>query len=157
MFLYEVLDCLEKEKVKYTVVGGFALALHGIVRATMDVDIVIQFNKKQFNAVEKALNSINLTSRLPLKADEVIEFREEYISKRNLIAWAFVDYKDPSKMVDVILTESVKSLKTVHISVSGRKIPTASLKDLLRMKENTGREKDALDVIEIKRVLNEKK
>ncbi len=156
MFLFEVLDCLEKEKVDYALVGGYALALHGLVRATMDVDFVIRLNKSQAKSVERALKSINLTSRLPLKAEEVIEFRQDYIKKRNLIAWSFVDYNDPSRIVDLILTESTKTLKVQKISVSGRKVPVASLKDLLRMKTNTGRAKDALDVENIRKKLNEK-
>jgi len=38
MFLYEVTEALDKKKLKYAVVGGYALALHGLVRATMDVN-----------------------------------------------------------------------------------------------------------------------
>ncbi len=150
MFLFEVVRCLDKAKVKYAIVGGYALALHGIVRATIDVDLVIQISKSQLNFLEKALNSINLTSRIPVGANEIFEFREEYIKTRNLIAWSFVDYKDPSRVVDVLLTENLKALKVQKITVSGQKITVASLKDLLRMKELAHRPKDLLDIESIK-------
>jgi hypothetical protein len=55
MFLYEVIDAIESVKIKYALVGGYALALHGIVRATMDVDLVISLSLKDFELVEQAL------------------------------------------------------------------------------------------------------
>lgn len=155
MFLIEVINSLEKHKVNYALVGGYALALHGLVRATIDVDLVIQINKNQFMLIEKALNDIGLKSRLPISAKDVFNFRKEYITKRNMIAWSFVDYNAPSKIVDIIITEDLKKIKVKKISAMGKKISIASLSDLLRMKTDTGRAKDALDVEGIKGLLNE--
>lgn len=39
MFVLDVTDALLKRKIRFALVGGYALALHGIVRATMDVDV----------------------------------------------------------------------------------------------------------------------
>lgn len=150
MFVLDVCKTLDKSKVKYAVVGGYALALHGIVRATMDVDLVIQISKNQLNRLQSSLKLLNLTSRLPIEADQVFEFLDEYIHNRNLIAWSFVDYQDPSKVVDILLTEDIKNLKVKKISVAGQKIAVASLEDLLRMKEKSNRPKDALDIESIK-------
>lgn len=44
-----------------------------------------------------------------------------------------------------------------RISVSGRKIPVASLKELLKMKEEAGRPQDLIDIENIKAKLHEKK
>lgn len=155
MFLFEVIDSLEKNKIKYALVGGYALALHGVVRATIDVDLVVQINKTQLKLVETAMSMIGLQSRLPINAEDIFNFREEYIKNRNMIAWSFVDYTDPAKVVDIIITENLKEFKVKKVSVKGRKISLASLDDLLRMKTGTGRQKDALDVESIKRLLNE--
>lgn len=155
MFLFEVCKTLDKSRVKYAVVGGYALALHGIVRATMDVDLVIQINKSQLNMVEKALNSINLTSRIPVNADQVYDFLDEYIKNKNLIAWSFIDLRNPSKVVDILLTENLKNIKTKKISISSQKIVVASLKDLLAMKKKSSRPKDLIDIDEIEKKLSE--
>lgn len=156
MFLFSVIDSLEKAKVKYAVAGGYALALQGIVRATIDVGLVVKLNKTQLKAAQLALESLGLTSRLPLKAEEVIDFREEYIRDKNLIAWSFVDYKDPSKIVDILVINDLSSYDLMKVSVSGRKIPVISLKSLYKMKTGTGRKKDELDLELIKDKLNEK-
>jgi len=157
MFLFDVINALEKEKVKYAVAGGYALALHGIVRATIDVDLVVKLNLKDLKAVERAMVNLGLTSRIPAQAEEIINFRKEYIEKRNLLAWSFVDYKDPSKIVDILLITGLSEVQTVKVNVASKKIPVVSLKDLKKMKTGTGRAKDAMDVESInKRLKNEK-
>lgn len=157
MFLYDVLDALEKHKVKCALVGGYALALHGIVRATVDVDLVLCLREEDFIKAEKALSEISLKSRIPVGAKEVIAMREEYIKNRNLIAWSFVDYKDPMRQVDILINYDFRDLDIVKIKVSGKRIPVASLEQLQEMKELTNRPQDRADVEKIRAILNEKK
>ncbi|MBL7544169.1 MAG: nucleotidyl transferase AbiEii/AbiGii toxin family protein [Bdellovibrionaceae bacterium] len=137
--------------------GGYALALHGIIRATMDVDLVLSLSLKDFELVEKAFLKINLKSRIPVRAQDIIKMRKEYIEQRNLIAWSFVDYQNPSRMVDILITEDVANLDVRKISVGGRKIPVASLQDLLVMKLKAGRPQDLVDVENLRKRINEKK
>lgn len=40
--LQGVFSSLQKHKVKYIVIGGIAAVLHGIPRATFDLDILIE-------------------------------------------------------------------------------------------------------------------
>ncbi len=157
MFLYEVIDSVESVKIKYAIVGGYALALHGIVRATMDVDLVLSLSLKDFELIEKAFQKIHLKSRLPIRAQDVIKMRKEYIEKRNLIAWSFVDYQNPTRQVDILITEDIANLDVEKISVGGRKIPVASLQDLLKMKLKAGRPQDLLDIENIRNKIDEKK
>lgn len=157
MLLYEVIDSFESHKLKYALVGGYALALHGLVRATMDVDFVLTLRQTDFETAEKALAQIGLQSRLPIRAQDVIKMRKEYIENRNLIAWSFVGYKNPSRQVDILITQDLKNTETDRISIGGRKIVVASLKEILKMKEEVGRPQDLIDVQNIKEKLRGKK
>lgn len=157
MLLYEITDSFEASKLKYAVVGGFGLALHGIVRATMDVDFVLTLTQGDFERAEKALAKIGLQSRLPIRAEDVIKMRQEYIDNRNLIAWSFVDYKNPSRQVDILITKDLKDLQTEKVSVGGRKISVATLPEILKMKTEAGRPQDLIDIKSIQEKLNEKK
>ena len=111
MLLYELVDELTKAKLPYAVVGGYALALQGIVRATMDVDLVLNLTLRDFEKVESVFEELGLKSRLPVRAQDIIKMREEYIKNRNLVAWSFVDYKSPSRQVDILITENLRKLK----------------------------------------------
>jgi hypothetical protein len=157
MLLYELVDSFEAAKLKYALVGGYALALHGIVRATMDVDFVLTLKQSEFENAEAALAKVGLQSRLPIRAQDIIKMRKEYIENRNLIAWSFVDYKNPSRMVDILITKDIKEFKIEKVSVGGRKISVVSLRDLLKMKIEAGRPQDLIDIQNIKEKLNEKK
>jgi Nucleotidyl transferase AbiEii toxin, Type IV TA system len=157
MLLYQVVDAFETLKLKYAVIGGYALALHGLVRATMDVDFVLSLRLADFERAEAALGSIGLKSRLPIRAQDVIKMREEYIEKRNLLAWSFVDYSNPARQVDILITEDLRELETEVVSTGGRKVTVVSLKELLRMKKAAGRPQDLVDIENIKKKLAEKK
>ncbi len=150
MLLYEVTDAFEAARLKYALVGGYALALHGLVRATMDVDFVLSLTQHDYELAEKTLAKIGLQSRLPIRAQDVIKMRKEYIKERNLIAWSFVDYKNPSRQVDILITQDIKDMDIKKIAVAGRKISVASLEELLRMKTKAGRPQDLIDIENIK-------
>lgn len=157
MLLYELTDAFEKAHLKYAVIGGYALALHGLVRATVDIDFILSLTQKDFELAEKVLAQLGLNSRLPVRAQDIIKMRKEYIENRNLLAWSFVDYKNPARQVDILITKDLKRLKVQTISVAGRKINVATLAELLKMKKEAGRPQDLIDIQSIKDKMNEKK
>lgn len=150
MFLTDVTSELSRRKIKFAVVGGYALALHGIVRATMDVDLVIGLSKKNLTDAEGAMKALGLSSRIPVTAEEISKFRTEYIENRNLIAWSFVDFKDPSRQVDLLIVLGVDDIEVEKISFGGKPLPVASLKSLLKMKLAANRREDQVDIERIK-------
>ncbi|KYG63965.1 hypothetical protein AZI86_14240 [Bdellovibrio bacteriovorus] len=123
----------------------------------MDVDFVLTLRQSDFELAEKALGNIGLKSRLPIRAEDIIKMRKEYIEQRNLIAWSFVDYSNPSRQVDILITKDLKKMKTQKISVAGRKITVATLQEILKMKEEAGRPQDLIDITNIKEKLSGKK
>ncbi len=153
MLLLRVAKALDRARVPYALVGGFAVALHGAVRGTVDVDIVIRLREADFRKTEKALNALGLQSRLPVTASEVFRFREEYIRNRNLVAWTFVNPSRPSEIVDVILTEDLAGMEIKKLTIEGQVVKVASIADLIRMKQGTGRPQDREDVKALRRLL----
>lgn len=63
--------------VDYAVVGGHAVALHGVVRGTIDVDVALRWSAETLAKAEAALRGIGLISRLPLTAADVFERRDD--------------------------------------------------------------------------------
>jgi hypothetical protein len=146
MLLIRLVDALEKQKLRYALVGGHAVALHGAVRGTVDVDITIPLSKAAFVKAEKALHGMGMQSRLPVSAEDVFNFREEYINNKNLIAWSFVNPDKPTEIVDIIITEDAKKIKTVNKNVMGKKIKVANLVSLIAMKRKSARPQDIEDI-----------
>ena len=146
MLIDRVVTSLRQARVRFAIAGGHAVALHGAVRGTLDLDLVLALSRGNFTAAEAALNGMGLESRLPLKAEEVFDFREEYIRNRNLIAWSFVNPADPTEIVDIILTEDLDSMQVDTVPLGRLRLPVVAVADLIRMKEKSGRPQDIEDV-----------
>jgi predicted nucleotidyltransferase len=150
MFLKKLVKALEKHQVRYTLVGGYAVALHGAPRFTMDIDFLTVLSEKNLKNAEAALQSIGLQSRLPISAQDVAHFREEYIQNRNLIAWSFVNPKDPMEAVDILLTHELSEMDSVTKKIEDISVSVISLEGLIQLKKEAGREQDLEDIRALK-------
>ncbi len=150
--LARICGALDRAGVRYAVVGGHAVALHGAVRGTVDVDIVISWTRQSLVNAEKALMGIGLVSRLPISATDIFEFRNEYIQNRNLVAWNFYNPGDLSEQVDIIITYDLKGKRTKRIDLENTSIQILSKRDLIEMKRQSGRPQDKEDVIALKKL-----
>lgn len=146
MFIQTVCEALHRSKVPYAIVGGYAVALHGAVRGTIDIDIAIHWSLKNLENLEKALNEIGLISRIPIDAKNLYHFREEYITNRDLIAWNFYNPKNLMHQVDIVITYDLKNAAVKTFNTSYGKINVLSLLDLIKMKKTSGRHQDLEDV-----------
>jgi len=152
VFIHKVINALNKANVRYALVGGYAVALHGAIRGTVDLDFVIALEKSQFSSLEIAMKEIGMVSRLPISAEEVFNFREEYIKNRNLIAWAFVNNTNPLELVNIIITHDVDKMKTIEIKVGDSKIQLATITELIKMKQQSARPQDLEDIKALKKL-----
>ncbi|MDZ4785027.1 MAG: nucleotidyltransferase [bacterium] len=146
MFILKLIRALKKAKIKYAIAGGHAVSLHGAVRGTMDVDIVVEHKEKFFLKLEEIFHKLGLESKLPVSAKEVFNFREEYKKNRNLLAWSFVNPNYPIEIVDVLLTDDLSKLKTIEFKIQGEELTVVSKADLIKMKKRSGRPQDIEDV-----------
>lgn len=107
---------------------------------------MLRLVKRDFVAAAQALRSLRLEPRLPVSAEEVFDFRDEYIRNRNLIAWSFCDPRDPSRIVDIVITHDLRRLRLKTLALGGRRLPVLALPDLIAMKKASGRPQDLADI-----------
>jgi hypothetical protein len=127
------------------VIGGFAMALHGAVRATKDVDILIEPTLENAHRVLEALGKLRFRIARDLDAAEVIRKPLTIVGD------------DPR--VDLLtLAWSVRYADAVPgmrwVSIEGVEIPFADIDTLIRSKQ-TGRLQDQADVetlVQLKRL-----
>lgn len=146
MLIIKVTSILDKHKIPYAIVGGHAVALHGAVRGTVDIDFITKWNLKNLKAIEKALNEIGLNSRLPIMAEDLFKFKKEYIKNKNLIAWNFINPINPIEQIDIIITLDLKDVKIKKIKVKNKTLNVIAKKDLIQMKKQSGRAQDLIDI-----------
>ena len=147
MFIHDICLALDKAEIPYAIVGGYAVALHGAIRGTVDVDVVIQWSFKHLQATENVFKQMGLVSLIPISAETLFHFREEYIQNRNLIAWNFYDPSNPLNQVDIIINYDLRSAGAAKIiKTSQGMIRILSLNDLITMKKASGRPQDLEDI-----------
>ena len=151
LFINTVCTALDRNRIRYAVVGGYAVALHGAVRGTMDVDIVVNWDLRTLRYTENALSELGLVPRLPITADDVFQFRDEYIRNRNLIAWNFHHPEDMSQQVDIIISYDLKGKKRHLLETPDGPIRLLNIEELIDMKRESGRPQDLEDVKALER------
>ncbi len=141
-----VCSLLNKHDVRYLVVGGQACVLHGLVRTTEDVDILIQDDEENFGRViaglsEMADGAARELTGADLRDNVVVKVADEVEVDISKSAWK-VSYADA-----IADAESVK--------IDGILVPFISLTQLIRSKE-TYREEDRGDLIRLRKLLDER-
>ncbi len=152
MFIQKVSQALIDRGITFAVVGGYAVALHGAVRGTIDLDLVLQWNKKNLEKTIAALHSLGLVSRLPLDSDTVFGQRQQLINERNLIAWNFYNPDNLTEQIDLIIDFDLADKAITNINLGNFSIPILNKKDLISMKEKSGRPQDIADIDALRRL-----
>jgi hypothetical protein len=131
---------------RYIVVGGFAITHHGYMRATEDIDLLIDVDPDNQARVKRALES------LPQKA--IGEFGDEDF--RDYIVVRVADEFLVDVMTAACGIEYEEASGSMEVAdVQGVPIPFATPELLLRMKQ-THRDKDALDRIFLHKKIGER-
>jgi hypothetical protein len=158
MFLQEVLEALSTSGVRYCIVGGVAVNLHGVPRMTYDLDVVVVPEPDDLRAAEAVLTGLGLRPRIPVSLPDFAdrEHRERMRDERNLIAVTFTDPADPLREVDVLVAPPVDAVgmcaRALALPLRGAMVRVASIDDIIAMKRDTGRAQDADDIVHLERV-----
>ena len=97
MIYEEVFARLNRRGVKYAVVGGIAVLLHGLAKFTADLDLTIDGSPSNVDKLFDALKELGYLPRVPVTARDFKDpkKRKEGIKDRNRKAFSFFHRKDP--------------------------------------------------------------
>lgn len=56
--LVDLCGALNREHARYVLIGGFAVILHGFVRSTKDVDLLVDASESNIQAVKRAMATL---------------------------------------------------------------------------------------------------
>ncbi len=62
----KILYFLEKEKIKYIITGGIAVIIYGYLRATKDIDLILDFKKDNIEKFLKIMKKFGFIPRVPI-------------------------------------------------------------------------------------------
>ena len=152
MYYAEVFEALNRNKVKYLVVGGIAVVLHRVMRLTADLDLFVDLQKENILKLIEVLTTLGYKPKLPVKAIEFSDplIRASWIKEKNMKVFPFVHSSQDYKMIDIFVDEPIP-----FASAYGRKqvvkagelpIDVIALDDLIALKKLSAREQDLADI-----------
>ena len=167
MFYEQVFRKLNKKRVRYLVVGGIAVNLHGFPRVTGDLDIMLDLNDgKSVNGFVEVIKVLGFKPKIPVQVDDfaIPSKRKSWIEEKNMKVFSVYNPSQEIEHIDVLIENLIdfdKAYKTREIVNAGNlKVPVVSIDDLIKLKKISGRKRDEIDIAalkEIKIVKGEKK
>lgn len=153
----DVLAALNGAQVRYVVVGGVAVALRGYLRATVDLDVVIDLVPDNAERAIDALSALGLQPRLPVPARDFADeqIRREWVEHRNLMVFSMWHPNNPAVEVDIFAAPPIEPALLLAdaelVALGDLRVPVASTAHLIQMKRLAGRPQDLVDVEKLER------
>jgi predicted nucleotidyltransferase len=160
----KIVKSLNKNNVKYLIVGGMAVVAHGYGRLTYDLDIVIKLSKENIITGFSALERLGYKPVIPITGQQFADkkFRECWIKDKDMTVLNFFSEKHSDTPVDVFVKEpfdfDVCFENAIEEELSiGNTFKFVTIPTLIAMKKLAGRDKDKDDIKHLKIIQKETK
>jgi hypothetical protein len=142
---------LDKRKVRYIMVGGFATNLHGYHRTTGDADLYLDDTLENRKRLRLVFNDLGLGD---LESLETMQFLPGWTDFQ-LENGIRMDLMTSLKGVDLSFDECYKQAPVAEIE--GIMVPFLHINQLIANKKAVFRPKDQIDVIELEKIKEERR
>jgi predicted nucleotidyltransferase len=138
-----MLAALERARVEHVVVGGVALMAHGVVRATLDLDLVADPGEANLDRLGHAIRSLG---GVPYGEPDT------QVTLELLARAANMRFETEAGQLDLLGADQYRRLypdlrgRAITLDLDGVEVCVASRNDLIRLKAGTGRDRDLLDI-----------
>jgi predicted nucleotidyltransferase len=134
----EFIELLNKNEVRYLIVGGYAVGFHGYPRYTKDLDVWVAVDPENAKKIKRALDEFGfaesgLTENDFLTPDEFIQLGYPPVR---------IDIATACEGVDFITCFELKET----IDIDGIQVNFIDLENLIRNKKALGRPQDVADI-----------
>ncbi|NOS86653.1 MAG: hypothetical protein HOP31_16075 [Ignavibacteria bacterium] len=159
--IWDLIEALTANKVEFVVCGGVACFLHGVDRATFDLDISISISSDNINKVIDTAKLLGLKPRIPEPIENLLDpvKRELWVKDKGALVYTLI-VPESIIQLDIFLTypKSFEELlrNAVIMRIKGTDVAVSSREDLIyaKSKVQPPRKKDQDDIAELKRIID---
>ena len=162
--LEAIFRALNEADVRYIVVGGLAVNVHGYQRLTNDLDLVIQLQRDNILAAFRALGELGYQTSVPITAEQFAsaDNRRQWQVEKNMQVLCLVSNEYPETPLDIFINEPFEFDREYQAAMrggiaKGLEVRFASIPALIAMKETAGRDRDRDDIQHLRWILEEQK
>ncbi len=139
-----ILETLARHRVRYVVIGALGAALHGSPLRTSDVDICPDPRPDNLTNLSRALEELGAKEWDPHKGEAVAREWDAGMLRRDDMWILVTNHGDLDLVFEPAGTKGYRDLakEAVELDIDGLRVDVASLDDIIRSKEATGRPRD---------------
>lgn len=154
--LTDIFRALGDGEVRYLVVGGVAVVLHGYPRFTADLDLVVELSASNASAAIAALQTLDYRPRAPVRAEDFADedIRASWRADKGLTVFSLWSPSYPGTEVDLFVQEPFDfgeawSRRVDAELEGGTTVHVVGISDLRALKASVGRPKDIDDIAQL--------
>jgi len=139
----EFIALCNKHEVRYLVIGGYAVSIHGYPRSTKDMDVCIEMSEENAAKMVRVIKDFGFGS---LNLSEIDFLNKDFITQ---LGYEPLRIDILNDLDGVLFVEAWINKKVVDLS--GVRINFIGYNELLKVKEKAGRPQDIADVNMLKK------
>jgi hypothetical protein len=152
----DILRALTKSGARFAVAGGFAALAHGVVRVTMDLDLVVDVQDDNLALLWDALTELGFAPQQPISKETAVsaETLLGIANEKGMQAFSWSHGGQPFLVVDLLIGPPFRWDEGLQEKVKMFGVDARVLRkeELIRLKRLAGRDKDLADVRELEKL-----
>jgi hypothetical protein len=154
----DIVRSLVDAGVQFVLVGGFAVQLHGFVRTTLDLDLVLAMNDENLSRFIDVAKAHGLAPVIPapIEALRNTALINQWHREKGMLAFALREPQIAGSVIDVLVRPDVPFEALLEdalpVTLFDRTVQVASVDKLLLMKRIANRLKDRIDVEALEKI-----
>lgn len=154
----DIIHALSIEGVSFVLVGGFAVQMHGFLRATYDLDLVLAMDDANLSRFIDIGKRFGLTPVIPVSIDALRDSAqiERWYKEKGMIAFALRDPSISGSVLDILVRPEIPfdrlRSQADTFELFGCEVAVACIDHLIEMKRTANRPKDRIDIEALEKI-----
>jgi hypothetical protein len=148
-----IVRALNEAEVRYLIAGGLAVLAHGYMRATADLDLILDLSEENLRKALTALTALDYRPKPPVAIELFADAatRAQWVREKGLTVFSLFSPAHQTVDIDLFVEAPLDFARAYAEAerqeiVPGLPAVFVSLPDLLAMKRQAGRTKDLIDI-----------
>lgn len=158
-----LLAALREEGVRFLVVGGWAVVLHGYIRLTHDLDLYLDLRPRNVRKAAAVFERFGYRPTVPVRIEDLGDprIRREWRMRKRMMVLQVVNLSDLMHPVDLFVHHRIPFAEAwkrrVVVDVGPAQVPLMSIQDLIRLKREANRPQDLLDIAALRELARDRR
>jgi hypothetical protein len=158
MFYERIFRELDQRKIRYLVIGGIAVNIHGYSRATGDLDIMLSFETENVKKFIDLVNALGYKPKIPVKIEELADPEKVEIWKKEKHMEVFSVYNTQNNLEHMdVMVENYIDFEAAYerrevVFARDIEISVSSIDDLIDLKKRASRRRDEIDIEALEKI-----